>query len=114
MNKLAQDRFVLGTALRNALRKSSLQLNYQPQLRLCTMELTGVEALTRWVDSKLGEIPPDRFIPLAEEIGLIEDIGNWSLREACHQMSLWRKQGVPIPAVSVNLSPYHFRVRELP
>lgn len=114
MNKMAQDRLVLGAALRNAVSNGSLHLDYQPQLRLKTLELIGVEALLRWRDEKIGEISPDQFIPLAEEIGQIEAIGCWSLREACRQLSIWQSQGIHIPAVSVNLSPSHFRSQNLP
>lgn len=114
MNKLAQERLILGNALRNAIPYGSLELHYQPQFRLRTMELIGVEALLRWRDARLGEISPEQFIPLAEEIGQIEAIGCWSLRETCRQFSIWRSQGIPVPAVSVNLSPRHFRSRNLP
>jgi len=113
MNKLAQERLVLGAALRTAVAHASLQLYYQPQFRLKTMELIGVEALVRWNDARLGEISPEQFIPLAEEIGLIELVGQWSLRAACQQFSSWHRHGIPIPAVSVNLSPLHFRNRAL-
>lgn len=109
MNRLAEDRLVLGSALRNALSSHLLKLHYQPQVNLSSKKLYGVEALARWNDSEFGNIPPDRFIPLAEEIGLIEAIGRWSLREACEQMVAWRKAGIAVPMVSVNLSPLHFR-----
>jgi c-di-GMP-specific phosphodiesterase len=83
-------------------------------VKLKNLELTGVEALSRWSDTLLGEIPPGKFIPLAEEIGQIETIGYWSLREACRQMSIWHREGIPVPNVSVNLSPLHFLNRNLP
>ncbi|MBV5271838.1 MAG: EAL domain-containing protein, partial [Afipia sp.] len=76
--------------------------------------LHGIEALARWHDPELGDISPGRFIPLAEEIGLIETIGKWSLREACRQMAAWRGTGISIPTVSVNLSPLHFNDCSLP
>jgi c-di-GMP-specific phosphodiesterase len=114
MNQLAQDRLLLGMALRKALSSNKLKLHYQPQVNLSTTTLHGVEALTRWHDPVFGEISPARFIPLAEEIGLIEAIGRWSLREACRQMAAWRAAGVPVPTVSVNLSPLHIRDATLP
>lgn len=114
MNQLAQERLVLGAALRGAIARGSLQLFYQPQFRLQSMQLIGVESLIRWNDPTLGEISPRQFIPLAEEIGQIESIGCWTLQEACRQLSIWQKQGIPIPAVSVNLSPLHFRSQNLP
>lgn len=109
MNQLAQDRLILGIALRNTLAEGALHLEYQPQISARTGELVGVEALSRWSDAKLGTISPSRFIPLAEEIGEIEAIGHWSLREACRQMAAWRAAGISVPSVSVNLSPLHFR-----
>lgn len=114
MNSLTQERLLLGTALRGAIASGQLQLHYQPQLRLKTQEVIGVEALIRWKDAARGDISPEQFIPLAEEIGQIESIGCWSLREACRQLSVWREQGLPISAVSVNLSPLHFRSPSLP
>jgi c-di-GMP-specific phosphodiesterase len=108
MNRLAEDRLVLGAALRNALSSNLLDLHYQPQINLRSKTLYGVEALVRWHDHELGDIPPARFIPLAEEIGLVEAIGRWSLREACRQMAAWRGDSLAIPTVSVNLSPLHF------
>jgi c-di-GMP-specific phosphodiesterase len=113
-NQIAKDRLILGNALRSAFSSNSLRLVYQPKVRLKTLEYIGVEALSRWNDTLLGEISPERFIPLAEEIGQIEAIGYWSLREACRQMALWRRNGIPVPNVSVNLSPLHFLNRNLP
>jgi c-di-GMP-specific phosphodiesterase len=113
MNSLAQERLVLGAALRSAVANGDLQLYYQPQFRLKTMELVGVEALTRWKDAVRGDVSPEQFIPLAEEIGEIESIGCWCLREACRQLSSWRRRGLPLRAVSVNLSPLHFRSQSL-
>ncbi len=114
IDKLAQDRLILGASLREALAQNTLRLHYQPQFHLKTMELVGVEALTRWTDPQFGEVPPSRFIPLAEEIGQIEALGHWSLREACRQIALWRSIGIAVPCVSVNLSPAHFRSSNLP
>ncbi|QHN05114.1 EAL domain-containing protein [Granulicella sp. WH15] len=114
MNQMAQDRLLFGTALRTAIEKGTLRLHYQPQVRLATGALTGVEALLRWNDERFGEIPPKKFIPLAEDAGLSEDFGQWALQEACRQMAQWRERGIPIPTVSVNLSPLHFRNHSLP
>ena len=114
MNRIAQDRLILGVALRNAIANGLLRLNYQPQILAESGELYGVEALARWSDPDLGEISPGKFIALAEEIGEIEAIGHWSLREACRQMAKWRRLDVSVPVVSVNLSPKHFRNSCLP
>lgn len=112
MNRLARERLLLGTALRRAI-PSRLTLEYQPQIQLDTGELYGVEALARWHDAEFGQVPPDRFIGLAEEIGEIEAIGEWAVREACRQLASWRQQGLEVPVVSVNLSPLNFRNSQL-
>ena len=114
MNRLAQERLALETALRKALQQGSLHLHYQPQIELSSGRLYGVEALARWSHPELGEISPARFIPLAEECGLIADLGRWALSEACRQLSQWHAQGFVIPAVSVNLSPSSFHNLDLP
>jgi len=109
MDRLAEQRLVYSAALRNALTNDLLQLQYQPQIRTSDGGIYGVEALARWYDPELGEVSPSKFIPLAEETGLIEQIGLWSIREACRQMAEWRATGVDIPCVSVNLSPINFQ-----
>ncbi len=83
MNQLAQERLVLESALRQALKLNQLSLHYQPQIELETGKLYGVEALARWTHPELGSIPPTRFIPLAEDCGLIAVLGRWALHEAC-------------------------------
>ncbi|WP_370682603.1 EAL domain-containing protein [Comamonas sp. GB3 AK4-5] len=114
MNQLVQERLALELALRDALQKAALQLHYQPQVDLETGQLYGVEALARWTHAELGEISPARFIPLAEECGLIAELGRWALGEACRQLAQWRAQGLMVPAVSVNLSPTSFHNLDLP
>ena len=114
MNRLAQERLALETALRQALQADALRLHYQPQIDLESGRLYGVEALARWTHPQLGEISPARFIPLAEECGLIADLGRWALREACRQLADWRARGLEVPAVSVNLSPTSFHNLDLP
>jgi diguanylate cyclase (GGDEF)-like protein/PAS domain S-box-containing protein len=114
MNRLAQERLALETALRNALQSGHLQLHYQPQVDLQTGRLYGVEALARWSHAELGDISPARFIPLAEECGLIGELGHWALREACRQLGEWRSRGLAVPAIAVNLSPTSFHNLDLP
>lgn len=109
MNGLTEQRLVLTAALRRAIAEGVLSLRYQPQIRAADGALHGVEALARWHDPQLGEVSPAKFIRLAEECGLIEQIGLWSLREACRQLASWRRAGLNIPNVSVNLSPLNFR-----
>ncbi len=109
MDRLAEQRLAYSAALRAALAGDGLSLHYQPQIRTTDGSLHGVEALARWYDPVLGEVSPAKFIPLAEECGLIEQIGLWSIREACRQMAQWRANGLDIPCVSVNLSPINFQ-----
>ena len=113
LNQRAQERLVLETALREALNEHQLQLHYQPQVRLTGNTLHGVEALVRWHHPKHGDIAPNRFIPLAEECGLIDAIGFWVIAEACAQMADWRRRGIEIPSLSINLSPLQFRNSQL-
>lgn len=109
MDRLAEQRLEYSAALRSAIANDLLQLQYQPQIRTSDGAIHGVEALARWYDPVLGEVSPSKFIPLAEETGLIEQIGMWSIREACRQMAEWRAARVDIPCVSVNLSPINFQ-----
>lgn len=114
MNLMAHDRLLIGAALKRAIAHRELYMCYQPQVRSDTGELYGVEALVRWHDAEFGEISPEKLIGLAEEIGEIEPIGLWALHEVCRQRAAWRDAGVPVPLVSVNLSPLSFRNRDLP
>jgi len=115
MNRMAQERVAMETALREALRRDQLQLHYQPQLfSQPPYALYGVEALLRWQHPQLGDISPARFVPMAEECGLIDELGHWALRQACRQMSDWRLRGVLVPRVAVNLSASNFGDAQLP
>ncbi|MCG8710353.1 EAL domain-containing protein [Brenneria sp. 4F2] len=114
MNAIARRRLTLESALRKALEESSLQLYYQPQISLKSGSIHGVEALSRWFHPEFGEISPIRFIPLAEECGLMEMLGEWVLTGACRQLGDWHQRGVNVPAVSINLSPTNFHNPELP
>lgn len=96
--------FRLENALRFAVSRDELCLHYQPQYRLSDGNLMGVEALVRWQHPELGMIPPDQFIPLAETIGVIQDIDAWVLEEACRQMKSWLHEGLEVPKVAVNIS----------
>jgi diguanylate cyclase (GGDEF)-like protein/PAS domain S-box-containing protein len=113
MDRLAEQRLVYSAALRQAIANDGLRLHYQPQTRTIGGALYGVEALARWHDPDLGEVSPLKFIPLAEESGLIEQIGLWAIREACRQMAAWRRAGLDVPCVAVNLSPLNFQNAKL-
>ncbi len=101
-------RMTLEKHLRRALINHELSLCYQPQLELASGRMIGAEALLRWHNPELGDVPPATFIPLAEETGLIIPIGEWVLRTACKQNSLWQQAGLPALTMAVNLSPRQF------
>jgi len=105
-------RFDLETRLRHALERGEFALHYQPKVRLLDGAITGAEALLRWNAPELGAISPAKFIPIAEESGLIVPIGEWVLRTACAQMQSWHGRGHVI-GIAVNLSPRQFRQKNL-
>lgn len=108
MNNDAQERSMLCNNLRKALVKKQFILHYQPQINLASGKLVGVEALLRWEHPVLGNIPPNRFIPVAEDIGIIVQIGEWVLNEACRQRVAWLHAGLPRFSIAVNLSGVQF------
>nr|WP_050477467.1 EAL domain-containing protein [Herbaspirillum rhizosphaerae] len=114
MNTQAQERLALEGALRDALRGGDFELHYQPQVDVRTGLLHGVEALARWHHDQLGQVSPARFIPIAEECGLIGELGKWALEEACSQLNDWRRRGIKVPSISVNLSSTNFHDLDLP
>ena len=105
---LAERQFALESELRLALARDELFLHYQPKIDLATGEMRSVEALLRWEHPQRGLVPPNDFIPLAEERGLIVPIGRWVIQAACRQMREWRRAGLVVPAVAVNLSARQF------
>jgi diguanylate cyclase len=105
----SSERLALQGDLRRALENNEFILHYQPRINLQSGYLSGVEALVRWQHPDRGMIQPLTFIQLAEETGLIMDLGEWILREACRQMRQWHSTGVLVPKVSVNVSPLQFR-----
>lgn len=109
MNLKTSNRLALQNSLRHALERDELLLVYQPKVDIATMQLTGMEALLRWNHPERGLLAPDRFIPLAEETGLIINIGEWVLRTACRQLKEWEAQGVPLYKLAVNVSAVQFR-----
>ena len=104
MNVEAVEQLSLRNGLRRALERNEFVLHYQPQLDLKDNRLIGVEALIRWNHPELGMIPPARFIPIAEESGLIVPISEWVLREACRQAAAWARMGMTGLVVAVNVS----------
>ena len=92
-----------------AVERQQLVLHYQPQIDVETQRIIGIEALVRWLHPTWGMVPPGRFIPVAETLGLIQSIGSWVLREALRQVAQWRAQGLTVVPVAVNLSAVQFR-----
>ena len=112
LNARVSERFSVETGLRRALERDELYLQYQPQIDLRTRRVVGLEALVRWRNAELGLVAPARFIPVAEESGLIQPIGEWILRSACLQGKAWEHAGCAI-RVAVNLSVLQFRQKNL-
>ena len=113
MNARALERLTLESKLRRALEQEELTLHYQPQLDLRKGTVVGVEALLRWYNPELGMVPPNEFIPLAEETGLIVPIGEWVLYTACAQSKAWQKAGFVPVRMAINLSSLQFRQYKL-
>lgn len=113
MNRRASQRLALETDLRRAVARRQLELFYQPQIRSADGRLAGVEALLRWRHPERGLVSPIEFIPLAEEAGIITELGEWALAEAARQMVAWRGRGIAVPRMAVNLSPRQFHAADL-
>lgn len=103
------ERLGLESAMRSALQREEFVLHYQPKVDLRTRRVTGLEALLRWQSAELGFLPPDRFIPLMEENGLIVEVGAWALRRAILDRALWLERGLAAPRVAVNISTVQIR-----
>ncbi len=114
MNRRVTERVAVENSLRRAVERDEFQLHYQPRVDLASGSIVGVEALLRWRHPEWGLVVPERFIPLAEETGLIVPIGEWALRTACAQNRAWQEAGLPPLTVSVNLSARQFRQEDLP
>ncbi len=113
INEETEKRMILERDLRRALQNNELILNYQPQIDLERNKISGWEALVRWNHPTLGLIPPVHFIPIAEDSGLILQIGEWVLKEALKQWRKWREMGLPNAIMAVNLSAVQFRQENL-
>lgn len=109
MDSVSKVRLALEADLRHAIERGELRLFYQPQVNLKTGKVDGCEALIRWIHPHRGLIPPDDFIPLAEETGIIFDIGKWVIREASMICKKWADTGAHEMKVAINISPHQFR-----
>lgn len=108
LNAAVLERFSLEQDIKHAIEREEFVLYYQPQLELSSRKIIGAEALIRWIHPQKGLVPPDKFIPLAEESGLIVDINKWVIQTACRQNNQWREAGFTPIRIGVNLSGYQF------
>ncbi|MBI3523155.1 MAG: EAL domain-containing protein [Betaproteobacteria bacterium] len=104
MNQTALGRLTIEADLRRALERGELLLHYQPKVNIATGRIIGAEALVRWNHPERGMVPPVEFIPVAEETGLVVDIGEWVLEQACRQARVWQQGGLPLLKLAVNIS----------
>jgi diguanylate cyclase (GGDEF)-like protein len=111
MKEAALRRFAIENLLRNALEAGEFRIAYQPVVAAASRETVAVEALLRWTSRELGDVAPTEFIPIAEQAGLMESIGDWVLEQACAQVANWRWSIAPGVSVSVNISPVQFNAR---
>ncbi|MBN2644547.1 MAG: EAL domain-containing protein [Desulfuromonadaceae bacterium] len=109
----ALERMQMETALRNAIRQNELEVYYQPQLDVDGQTIIAAEALLRWFHPVMGSVAPDRFIPLSEETGLILEIGEWVMEQACRQFVQWQDEGIALRRMAVNLSGRQIQLNQL-
>jgi diguanylate cyclase (GGDEF)-like protein len=113
LNFLLARRLEIESKLRKAIDNEEFFLRYQPQVDIATGRISGMEALIRWNDPQKGEVFPNDFIFIAEELGLIVPIGEWVFRTACRQLKSWEEESLPLVTVSINISPRQFMSRRL-
>jgi diguanylate cyclase len=113
INSKLSEKLLLSNDLYRALEQGEFELHYQPRINLTRNSWASAEALIRWNHPKLGRVPPDKFIPLAEKNGMIFPIGEWVVREACRQLHQWHCQGFHLPRISVNVSPLQLQRQDL-
>jgi diguanylate cyclase (GGDEF)-like protein/PAS domain S-box-containing protein len=111
MSEMVVGRLILENRLREALDKQEFVLHYQPKINLVSRKVTGAEALIRWNDPRTGLVPPGRFIPIMEEIGLIQEVGRWALGKAVEDYLRWCNAGLAAVRIAVNVSPLQLRNR---
>ncbi len=109
MTQEAERRLATEYAVRQAMEANEFELHYQPQVNLLDGHIVALEALVRWRHDTRGTIAPEAFVPTLERIGLIDQLGDWAIGEACRQAKAWLDDGLPEMRVAVNISPLHFR-----
>jgi len=114
MNATALKRMTVESQLRGAMSRGELKLEYQPQMNLRTGRIDALEALLRWKNAELGEVPPLEFITVAEELGMIHELGDWVLQSACRQAVLWVEAGLQLTRIAVNVSAVQLRQEDFP
>ncbi|CAA7625681.1 Signal transduction protein [Candidatus Terasakiella magnetica] len=114
MNARSFERLTMEAALRHAVTREEFRVAYQVKVDLVTGRMSGVEALVRWIHPEMGLVSPADFIPLAENMGVISDIGEWVLRAACRQCKHWHDLGLPPVRIAVNVSAIQFRETNVP
>ena len=113
LNEMAVNQLKIENSLHEAIENDELQLHYQPKIEAATGQISGFEALLRWQSSSLGFVPPDKFIPVAEQSGQIDGIGDWVLYNACQQLRTWMDMGLEVRPIAVNISGVQLRQQNL-
>jgi len=113
LNKMAVNQLKIENSLHEAIANDELQLHYQPKIEAATGRIAGFEALLRWQSAILGFVPPDKFIPVAEQSGQIDGIGDWVLHNACQQLRTWMDAGLEVGPIAVNISGIQLRRQNL-
>jgi len=113
LNEMAVNQLKIENSLHEAIANDELQLHYQPKIEAATGRIAGFEALLRWQSASLGFVPPDKFIPVAEQSGQIDGIGDWVLYNACQQLRTWMDMGLEVGPIAVNISGVQLRQQNL-
>ena len=110
---MAVNQLKIENSLHEAIANDELQLHYQPKIEATTGRIAGFEALLRWHSASLGFVPPDKFIPVAEQSGQIDEIGDWVLHNACQQLRTWMDAGLEVEPIAINISGVQLRQQNL-
>ncbi len=114
LNDMAANQLQIENLLHEAIQNDELELHYQPKIEAATGLITGFEALLRWDSARLGSVPPDKFIPVAEQSGQIRRLGDWVLYNACRQRRKWLDKGLEVGSIAINLSGAQLNQKNLP